>query len=100
MRAHHPDGVFLAYGPDLKATIARRNITDICATLLYSLGLEVPSDFEGRVPQAMFTAEQLERRPADRCVTVGATKNDAAVGMGQDEKAQIMAQLQLLGYME
>ena len=32
--------------------------------------------------------------------TVGATKNDDAAGMGQDEKAQIMAQLQLLGYME
>jgi predicted AlkP superfamily phosphohydrolase/phosphomutase len=100
---HHPDGVFLAYGPGISkgATIARRNITDVCATLLYSLGLEVPSDFEGKVPQAMFTAEQLERRPvAIGASTVGATKNDDAAGMGQDERAQIMAQLQLLGYME
>jgi predicted AlkP superfamily phosphohydrolase/phosphomutase len=100
---HHPDGVFLAYGPGISkgATIARRNITDVCATLLYSLGLAVPSDFEGKVPQAMFTAEQLERRPVvTGASTVGATKNDDAAGMSQAEKAQIMAQLQLLGYME
>ena len=101
---HHPDGVFLAYGPGISkgATIARRHITDVGATLLYSLGLEVPSDFEGKVPQAMFTAEQLERRPVViGASTRGATaKNDEAAGMGQDEKAQIMAQLQMLGYME
>ena len=100
---HHPDGVFLAYGPGISkgATIARRNITDVGATLLYSLGLPVPSDFEGKVPQAMFTAEQLERRPVViGASTVGTARNDDAAGMGQDEKAQIMAQLQLLGYME
>ena len=100
---HHPDGVFLAYGPGISkgATIARRNITDVCSTLLYSLGLEVPSDFEGKVPQAMFTAEQLERRPVViGASTAGANKIDESAAMGQDEKAQIMAQLQLLGYME
>ena len=49
----------------------------------------------------MFTAEQLERRPVViGASTQGAAKNDEAAGMGQDEKAQIMAQLQLLGYME
>ena len=38
---HHPDGVFLACGPGISkgATIARRKITDVGATLLYSLGL-------------------------------------------------------------
>ena len=100
---HHPDGVFLAYGPGISkgATIARRQITDVCATLLYSLGLPVPSDFEGKVPQAMFTAEQLERRPVViGASTAGANKIDESAAMGQDEKAQIMAQLQLLGYME
>jgi len=100
---HHPDGVFLAYGPGISkgATIARRQITDVCATLLYSLGLPVPSDFEGKVPPAMFTAEQLERRPVViGATTVGAAKNDEAAGLGQDEKAHIMAQVELLGYME
>ncbi|HUG25190.1 alkaline phosphatase family protein [Piscinibacter sp.] len=100
---HHPDGVFLAYGPGVSkgATIARRQITDVGATLLYSLGLDVPSDFEGKVPQAMFTAEHLETHPiVIGASTIGSTKDDQAAGMGQEEKDQIMAQLQMLGYME
>jgi predicted AlkP superfamily phosphohydrolase/phosphomutase len=100
---HHPDGVFLAYGPGISAgaTIARRNITDVCATLLYSLGLDVPSDFEGKVPQAMFTAQHLEARPiVVGAATMGSAKNEGAEAMAQDEKDQILAQLQMLGYME
>jgi len=100
---HHPDGVFLAYGPGISksAKIARRKIADVGATLLYSLGLEVPADFEGTVPKAMFTSEHLQEHP----VTVGAptrgTNKDAqAPGMAPEEKEQIMAQLQMLGYME
>ena len=44
---HHPDGVFIAYGPGVAPgkTIGRRRIMDVGATLLYSLGLPVPSDF-------------------------------------------------------
>ena len=100
---HHPDGVFLAYGKGISqgASIARRNITDVGATLLYSLGLEVPADFEGKVPQAMFTGEHLEAHPVViGAATVGSGKNDDAAGMAQEEKEQIMAQLQMLGYME
>lgn len=100
---HHPDGVFLAYGQGISAgaTIARRNITDVGATLLYSLGLDVPSDFEGKVPQAMFTAQHLEAHPiAVGAATMGSARNEGAEAMAQDEKDQILAQLQMLGYME
>ena len=100
---HHPDGVFLAYGPGSRRARRSPGATSPtsarpCST---AWACAVPSDFEGKVPQAMFTAEQLERRPVViGASTVGAAKNDDAAGMGQDEKAQIMAQLQLLGYME
>jgi hypothetical protein len=100
---HHPDGVFLAYGKGISkgSTIARRHICDVGATMLYSLGLEVPSDFEGKVPQAMFTAEHLEANPiVIGLPTVGSVKDEGAASMAQDEKEQIMAQLQMLGYME
>ncbi len=100
---HHPDGIFLAYGKGISkgATIARRNITDVCATMLYSLGLEVPSDFEGKVPQAMFTAEQLAARPVViGASTTGRAGGDDSAAMAPKEKEQILAQLQMLGYME
>ena len=100
---HHPDGVFLAYGPGVEKgkLLGRRHITDVAATLLYSLGLDVPSDFEGKVAEAMFTREQLDKQP----VVLGAsTQSDRAIGatetMAEDEKEQILAQLQMLGYME
>jgi predicted AlkP superfamily phosphohydrolase/phosphomutase len=100
---HHPDGVFIAYGPGISkgAKIARRRITDVGATLLYSLGLEVPSDFEGVVPPAMFTAEHLDAHPiVVGRATRGTNRDDAAAAMAPEEKEQIMAQLQMLGYME
>ena len=100
---HHPDGVFLAYGRGISAgaTIARRQIVDVAATLLYSLGLDVPGDFEGKVPMAMFTAEQLEAHPVQVGAATAAKGNaDDSAAMAPEEKEQIMAQLQLLGYME
>ena len=100
---HHPDGVFLAYGPGIEAgkMLGRRHITDVAATLLYSLGLEVPSDFEGVVPPAMFSAEHKAAHP----IVIGAAtrrgaRDDGAQAMDDDEKKQIMEQLQMLGYME
>src|SRR6185295_16080189 len=78
---HHPDGVFLAWGPGISpsAKLARRKIADVGATLLYSLGLEVPSDFEGQVPPSMFTAEHLQAHPIvlgrpTNCESRGATE--------------------------
>jgi hypothetical protein len=100
---HHPDGVFLAYGPGIEKgkLIGKRHIMDVTSTMLYSLGLPVPSDFEGVVPPAMFTAEHKAVHP----IQIGAaTKSSGDAGMteamDEDEKKQILEQLQMLGYME
>jgi predicted AlkP superfamily phosphohydrolase/phosphomutase len=100
---HHPDGVFLAYGPGINpgAMIERRNITDVGATLLYSLGLQVPGDFEGQVPEAMFTKQRLATHPVViGAATNGRSQDNESARMAEDEKEKIMAQLQMLGYME
>ena len=81
--------------------LGRRHITDVAATLLYSLGLQVPSDFEGVVPPAMFTAAHKAAHPiVIGAPTIGGSKDDTAQAMDEDEKQQIMEQLQMLGYME
>jgi predicted AlkP superfamily phosphohydrolase/phosphomutase len=100
---HHPDGVFVAWGPGIVAgkTIGRRRIMDVGATLLYSLGLPVPADFEGEVPQAMFTAEHKGKHPVvTGPATLGGTHGGHGDAMGEDEKQKIMEQLQMLGYIE
>lgn len=100
---HHPDGVFIAYGPGIERgkMLGRRQITDVSATLLYSLGLEVPADFEGVVPPAMFTAEHKAAQPVliggRTRGNTGEVQNDA---MADEEKRKIFEQLQMLGYME
>jgi predicted AlkP superfamily phosphohydrolase/phosphomutase len=100
---HHPDGVFMAFGPGIEAgkQLGRRHITDVASTLLYSLGLPVPSDFEGVVAPAMFTAAHKEASPiVIGAATAGGGGDAQAEGMSDDEKAKIMEQLQMLGYME
>jgi predicted AlkP superfamily phosphohydrolase/phosphomutase len=100
---HHPDGIFIAYGSGIKqgVEVGRRNIADVGATLLYSLGLEVPCNLEGKIPESMFTEQHLETNP----VVIGeatqsSLKDDISESMADTEKDKIMAQLQMLGYME
>ena len=100
---HHPDGVFIAYGPGISpgVQIDRRNIVDVGATLLHSLGLPVPSDFEGRVPQELFTEEHHAKHPVViGHPTQGQNADEDSASMSDKEKDQIMAQLQMLGYVE
>jgi predicted AlkP superfamily phosphohydrolase/phosphomutase len=100
---HHPDGVFIAYGPGIESgkMLGKRHITDVSSTLLYSLGLPVPSDFEGTVPPAMFTAQYKAANPiVIGAATEGGPKDVQADSMSDAEKGKIMEQLQMLGYME
>ena len=101
---HHPDGVFLAGGKGIRQGVEldRRNIVDVASMLIYSLGLDVPSDFEGEVPLEMLTPEQLEQHPV-RIGEPTVKQGDAGQGadaMMEEEKDKLMAQLQMLGYME
>jgi predicted AlkP superfamily phosphohydrolase/phosphomutase len=99
---HHPDGVFLAYGPGVEKgkLLGRRHITDVASTLLYSLGLPVPSDFEGVVPPNMFTTERKATHPIHIGAPTATSDKVDMEAMDEDEKKQILEQLQMLGYME
>jgi hypothetical protein len=100
---HHPEGVFFAYGPGIKQgeMLDTLNITDVAATLLYSLGLEIPPDLEGKVPKPVFTEQHLAENPV---VIGGGTtfkaRTDEQDRISEDEKEKIMTQLRMLGYME
>ncbi len=100
---HHPDGIFLAGGKGIKKgeKLDRRNIVDVASMLMYSLGLDVPSDFEGEAPAEMFTPEQLQQQPIKiGAATIKSIASDEGESMVEEEKDKLMAQLQMLGYME
>jgi len=100
---HHPEGIFLAYGPGINrgAVKGEMKIVDVAAVLLYSLGLEVPGDMEGRVAGGIFTEDYLAGRPV-RISNLGSVveKDERSEEMAEDEKNKIMSQLRMLGYME
>jgi predicted AlkP superfamily phosphohydrolase/phosphomutase len=101
---HHPDGIFVAAGPGIAAgrEIERRYIPDVAATLLYSLGLPVPSDFEGQVPLDAFTPTYRNKNP----IRFGAPTRPVHAASSpfeqipDSQKAKIIEQLKRLGYME
>ena len=104
---HYPEGIFLAAGPGIckGKELEQLSIVDVAPALLHSLGLEIPSDFEGRVPEAVFESDFMKENP----VRFGAEtlKPDSYVldekeqsGIGVEENKEIMAQLQALGYIE
>lgn len=108
---HHPDGIFIAWGPGIEQQRERdaMQIIDVPSTLLYSLDLPIPEDFEGRVPEPLFTWEMLASRPlrigpptrplgAETAVPVAA---GAAAGVATEaEREKILDQLRALGYLE
>lgn len=99
---HHPEGVFFACGRGIKhgELLDSRHITDVGATLLYSLGLEVPEDFDGRVPESVFTSQYLDENPIRiGAATTSENKVDESDNMTEDEKEKLVTQLKMLGYL-
>lgn len=105
---HYPEGIFSAAGPGIRQGVKldQLSILDIAPMLLYSLNLPIPENFEGRVPLEMFENEHLNTYP----VVVGAPagiENSSIVSTEpqqevytEEEKKNIYAQLQNLGYID
>ena len=99
---HHPDGIFMAVGKGIATSgmVELRKIVDVCPTLLHSLGLPVPSDIEGEVPAAFFTTEWLAANPVKKGAKTRPIAKREGHEMDENEKKQMIEQLQMLGYME
>lgn len=102
---HHPDGVFMAIGPGIRAgaNVGRLGILDVAPALLYSLGLAIPSDVEGKFPDQLFQSELLALEPPRR-VDVDRPE-DAPLPVSQgaalsaEDEAILVDRLRGLGYL-
>ncbi len=117
---HRPNGIFIAGGPLIKQAeepLQPLEILDIAPTLLYLLGLPIPVDLEGRVPTEILNPEALQAQPVrykgktqtplvqdpGTNGTNGSSSNGSASDEDDSSEAQreaLVAQLQLLGYLE
>lgn len=103
---HHPHGVFIAGGPGIRAgvEITSLSILDITPTLLYSLGLPIPSDLEGEPAMAAFEPSFVAFNPV--CAGLPTLAPGSLHGeqrrtrLEADEEAQVFDRLKALGYLE
>ncbi len=111
---HHPNGIFLATGPGVRsgADLGRLSILDIAPLLAHSLGLEIPRDYEGVFPDAVYERSYLANDPprvalaSDQEVVAAQRARSSAMSPQSDGEADaedaaiILQRLKSLGYME
>jgi hypothetical protein len=109
---HRPEGVLFARGPGIRAgeRLDDASILDVAPTLLYSLDLPVPDDFEGRVLTAAFAREFVAAHPVRACKASGEPYPEHERGpaeaapepesLSDGEQNVIIERLKALGYLE
>ena len=108
--AHRPNGVFVAMGEGIRqgVSLPPLSLPDIAPLLLYRMGLPLPAEMEGRVPEDLFEPEYFRARPVFYETTAASKTPEAGVlpsfnpAMEADPamEAEVMGQLRALGYME
>jgi predicted AlkP superfamily phosphohydrolase/phosphomutase len=107
--AHREAGIFIAHGTGIRrgTTIPALQIADVAAAALHSLGLAIPSDFEGNLPVAAYTGEFLSARPAvvgDPTQPPepfpGQTGGGTEAQAEEQEEQAVLDRLKALGYIE
>jgi predicted AlkP superfamily phosphohydrolase/phosphomutase len=114
---HNPRGIFMAAGPGIRRgeAVGDLSILDVTPTLMHSLGLAVPHDFEGRLPVEIFDAAHAGRAAGDiaaapipsasvpagvAAMAASAADSADAAGMDAEGEATVMERLRALGYIE
>jgi len=98
---HDLNGIFLAYGPDIRKGIEIKNvgICDIAPTTLHILGLPIPNDMDGRVLAEIFEDHsELKKRSL---IYVRPTRYNKIVKQRLEfrEEERIKDRLRALGYL-
>jgi predicted AlkP superfamily phosphohydrolase/phosphomutase len=107
--AHRPIGVLAVSGPGILrgVEVGERSILDVAPLILHSIGLPVPEEMQGSVPEEIFEAGVLERRPVRRTASVATATKAADDGVPKEsrqldpEAEQVLLErLRELGYIE
>lgn len=98
---HRMNGVFLAYGPRVRAGIQVEDATmvDVAPTILYDLGLPVPTNMDGQVLGSVLEAD-LAANPVRREAPLTGTGPGGDAGYTDSERSDVSGRLAALGYIE
>jgi predicted AlkP superfamily phosphohydrolase/phosphomutase len=106
--SHHPEGIFVATGAHVRANsepLTGLKIEDVAPTILYLLGLPIPSDMDGRVIAEIVAPDHLKSRPIETGEPVGRwpSEGDAVFSdeiVSTEDEEQIRERLRGLGYID
>jgi predicted AlkP superfamily phosphohydrolase/phosphomutase len=99
---HRPDGIFIAAGAGITQSAEMRDLSilDVAPAVLYSLGVPLPSDLEGRLPEGIFETSWFRPSPTrtDQVVSAAGVVEEA-VALDPESEAIVLEQLKALGYL-
>ena len=106
--AHRPVGIFAARGPGIRkgAQADELSILDVAPTVLYSLGVPIPEQIQGRVPEEIYEPAALQLQPVERASTVpagnevGHASNGVTPTISPEDEQVVLERLRELGYIE
>jgi len=97
---HSMDGIFIAYGPQIKPChVQGSKIIDVAPTVLYATGLPIPKDMDGGVLKNIFKDDILKNRTAE-FFDADKTTISRKIAIESREKEQMKEKLRALGYIE
>ena len=99
---HDSNGIFLAYGPDIKkgAKIENVRIYDMAPTILHIYGLPIPIDVDGRVLMEIFEDQSEKAKRTPTYIETSHRRRRMDVGMySPKDEEEIKKRLKELGYL-
>ncbi len=99
---HRMDGIILAQGPHIRRNglIEGAGIIDVAPTVLYALGMAIPSDMDGKTLTGLFEDTYTEQTTAS--YTDERKVEDVAsdeYGYSEEEEESVRLKLEALGYL-
>jgi len=102
--SHRQEGIFIIRGPEIKKNveIPKSEIMDVFPTVLYLMGLPVPSDVDGRVITKSFLEEIVATNPVryEDVNNTGKAMKDTQDEYTQEDTDKLVDNLRGLGYIE
>ena len=99
---HRMDGIILVQGPHIRqdVRVEGAGIIDVAPTILYALGMPIPSDMDGKPLLGIFDADYTEQTEAN--YTDERKYEDVAsdeYGYSEEEEESVRLKLEALGYL-